>query len=238
MCRRGWIAALGSLLVLSALAVRAEVRAITDRSGVYKAIRVTKSGRGGVWAPTRRVDTGASLNPHGDRQRDLWPAVRESSLSPHHPWVVWSRLNGSDYDLVWSRWSAGRWESVQWLDGSSSSPGADLDPNLQFDRTGRPFVVWWRDRGAKGGSVYLSMFVGPTWLRPFEISAPSVDARYPVLEIEKDHTLVVRFVTDEGLVEQTVLFDDPDTITDDINPMDYVYLAGAAVLVERYPPAH
>lgn len=238
MCRRVWIVALGAVLALVAISARAEVRAVTDRDGTYKAIRVTRSGRGGVWTPLRRADAGAALNPNGDRNRDLWPTARENTVSPHYPWVVWSRLNGADYDLVWSRWSAGRWESARWLDESSAALGTDLDPDIQFDRTGQPFLVWWKDRGVKGGIVYLSRFVDQNWLRPFEVSAPAVDARYPVLEVAKDRTLIVRYVTDEGLVEQIVLLGDPGTITDDINPMDYAFLAGAAVLVERYPPGH
>ena len=36
----------------------------------------------------------------------------------------------------------------------------------------------------------------------------------------------------EGTVEQLVIFDRPDTITDDINPLDYLY-NGTATVSER-----
>ena len=135
----------------------AEVRARTDRNGYYQATQVV----GARWKPIQRVwslvarSSGTNaLNVEGDRNGDLWPAIRESSVAPHHPWVVWSRFNGDGYDLAWSRWHGG-WQPVTWLAGRSA--GDDLDPDVAFNGAGRPFVVWWRT-GRKGGSVYVSTY--------------------------------------------------------------------------------
>jgi hypothetical protein len=59
-----------------------------------------------------------------------------------------------------------------------------------------------------------------------------VDSRYPSLEVREGGTLLVRFDTPEGEVEQTVIFDLPVTITEDINPLDFVSNAGYAVLIK------
>jgi len=231
--RSAWIGLLlGCAVGAAALPARAEVRAVTRRDGTYLSVSVTRSGRGGVWEPMRRSEAAAALNPNGDRNRDLWPAVAENSLAPHHPWAVWSRLDKNDYQLAWSRWTDGQWEPVRWLD-ARPAPGADLDPAMAFDGAGRPFVVWWRDTKGRG-AVYLSLFLDARWSEPFRVSAPGADARYPRLRIEVGGELIVNYVTQEGLVEQVVLFDDPGTVTDDINPMDCLFHAGAAVLVERH----
>jgi hypothetical protein len=234
MGRRAWIS-----IFLVACAVgaevgpaQAEVRAVTRRDGTYVSVSVTRSGWGGVWEPLRRADAGGALNPNGDRIRDLWPSVLENSLAPHHPWAVWSRLDKNDYQLAWSRWSNGRWDPVRWLD-AQPAPGADLDPVMAFDGAGRPFVVWWRDLGGRG-SVFISLFLETSWLPPFQVSDPANDAKYPRLRIESDGELLVNYMTQEGLVEQLVLFDDPGTVTDDITPMGCVFHAGTAVLVQRY----
>jgi hypothetical protein len=232
MCRRAWILATASALALT-VPVRAEVRAVTYRDGAYRTVRVTQSGRGGVWAAVRRLEPGVPLNPNGDRNRDLWPSVKENSVAPHYPWAVWSRFDGTDYDLAWSRWSDGRWEPIRRIEEGHIAPGIDLDPDLQFDLAGRPFIVWWKDQGGRG-RVYLSLFLDHEWMRPMLVSDLAMDARYPVLEVQKGRRLIVHYSTDEGLIEQVVLFDEPGTITDDVNPMDCLYFAGAARLVERY----
>jgi hypothetical protein len=42
----------------------------------------------------------------------------------------------------------------------------------------------------------------------------------------------VRYDTDEGRVEQLVYFDFPVTITDDINPLDFIYTGRRSIVEE------
>jgi len=194
-----------------AFPARAEVRADTDRHGVYKMTRVLQGGeRSSVWSPVRQASRAAALNLFGDRNGDLFPTIRENRVAPHHPWIVWSRFNRAQYDLAWSRWSEGAWEPIRWVEPSNETPGDSLDADLRFDHSGRPYVAWWRNEGGSG-RIYISVFLGSRWMTSLAISTEGVP---------------------EGMVEQTVYFDLPETITDDINPLDFVYTGGMSVYDE------
>src|SRR5262245_39949725 len=120
------IATLGGLLLGSALAARAEVSVVTDRQGIYKMVRLQESPRHGVWAPVRYGGQRIALNPDGDAFGDLTPTVAENPVAPHYPWVVWSRLNNTHYDLAWSCWTENQqWEPVSWLDPTAGTSSGD-----------------------------------------------------------------------------------------------------------------
>ena len=220
---RGLLTCLVCLLLLGACApALAEVSVRTDRNGDYLATQVFYAGAYGaetkIWSPRgrgvlRKVEV---LNALGDSNGDLWPSICESSLRPHHPLVVWSRFNGVEYDLAWSIWTGERWRDVEWLFGRTD-PGDDLDPALVFDSAGRPYAVWWRDVGGDG-QVFASTLLVDRWTKPFLISDPSLDSRYPSIEVDEADQLTVTHETKDGTVVQTLSFEFPDTITDDINP--------------------
>lgn len=208
------------LLLCGATTVLAEVVAKTDRFGQYITTQIiatgssenpkiwTVRGRGG------RHDT--ALNPDGDLYGDLWPTIAEGPAAPFHPWVLWSRSNGADYDLVWSNWTADGWGPVAWV-RPTVSPGDDLDPRVAFDSTGRPFLVWWSEEQGQG-TVFLSMFLVTRWMSPFRVSDGQTDARYPELAFRGDGVAEVTYTTPHGPRVQPVGINRPDTITDDIDP--------------------
>ena len=231
--RRDWlVTALSLLALVMSVQALAEVRVITDRTGAYKTTRVVLDERGGgVWSAVRRASSRTALNVLGDRNGDFFPTIGESTVAPYHPWVVWSRLYESQYDLAWSRWNGDRWEPIGWIEPTSSPPGDDLDVDLSFDQVGRPYIAWWRDEDGVG-RIYLSTFLGTGWMQAYPVSAWGLDSRYPTIEVREGGTLVVRFDTPEGQVEQTVIFDLPVTITEDINPLDFVFNDGFAILVQ------
>ncbi len=218
-------------LVVSVQAI-AEIRVITDRHGVYRTTRVLLDGRGaGVWSAVHRGSSRTALNLLGDQNGDFFPTIEESPIMPFHPWVVWSRLNQSQYDLAWSRWDRGRWEPVRWVEPVGSPPGDDLDADLSFDEIGRPYIAWWSNEDGVG-RIFLSMFLdNGTWMEAYPVSGWGVDSRYPTVEIVAGGTLIVRYFTPEGHVEQTVVFDLPETITEDINPLDFVFHVGHETLI-------
>jgi hypothetical protein len=227
------VTVVGLLALLLGLEALAEVRVVTSRRGDYRDTRVLTGGRtDGVWAPVTRRGTTTMLNPNGDRLGDLWPDIEENRFYPHHPWVVWSRLSQHEYELAYSRWTDSGWDPVRWVVDPGQTVGHNLDADLMFDPASRPFVVWWREAADGTGSVHLSMFLQTEWMAPFPVSAPGTDSRYPSLEIRSGGELVVRYDTPSGTVEQTVWFEQPDTITDDINPLD-VMLPGSLVEVEE-----
>ncbi len=231
--RRDWlVTALCLLALVVSVGATAEVRVITDRQGIYRTTRVLLDHRGnGVWSEVRRGRSRNALNPLGDRIGDFFPTIGESTVAPYHPWVVWSRLYQSQYDLAWSRWNGDRWEPIRWIEPTSSAPGDDLDADLSFDEIGRPYIAWWRDENGVG-RVYLSTYLGTMWMEAYPVSDLGADGRYPSIEVREGGTLIVRYDTPEGEVEQTVIFDLPVTITEDINPLDFVFNDGHAILVQ------
>lgn len=214
----------------------AEVRVITNRAGVYETTRVLTGGPHGtnVWGLIGRGAGSRTLNPGGDLDRDLWPTIVESTGPLRHPWAVWSKLNGADYSLVYSRWLGEYWEPVQWLEMHPSKSGDNLDADLTFDASGRPYVVWWREEPFRD-RVYLSVFLQTQWMSAYGVSPPVMDSRYPSIEIKEDGTILIWYETGSGnTVEQEVFFDAPVTITDDIDPLD-CFTKGDTRLVKKTP---
>jgi hypothetical protein len=60
-------------------------------------------------------------------------------------------------------------------------------------------------------------------MQSIAVSEVGTDSRYPTIEVVQQDELLVRYDTPAGRVEQTVVFDLPITITDDINPLDFVF---------------
>ncbi len=227
-CR--WMAAAAALVSFAMLAPAtiAEVSVETDESGTYRrtVLRTNQSAKNyRVWGVSRNVGARLVLNPDGDGLGDLWPTIVENELDGGRPHVIWSRFDGTSFDLVWSRWTdqAG-WSEPAWVAGAAMT-GDDLDPDLKFDPTdGRPCVAWWSDDGGVGG-VYLSLFLSSRWMSPYRVSAEGEDARYPTVDLLDDGTYRVSFETPAGTVVRFVKFHRPDTITDDLNPLEYLTLS-------------
>lgn len=222
--RRHWIVALICLAALAAsLPALGAVRTAMDRDSDYRVNRQMQTGgRDSVGDTTSRGDAGRSLHAFGNRNGDVFPIIRDNRVAPHHPWVVWSRFNQVQYDLAWSRWTGTAWEPVRWLDPRQQTIGDSLDADLSFDDSGRPYVAWWRDEGGTG-RIYFSLFLKSNWMQSMAVSVEGTDSRYPTIEAVGSDRMVVRYETDTGTVEQTVYFIPPVTITDDINPLDFVH---------------
>jgi hypothetical protein len=233
------------LLILTAVLfgaeTPAEVRAITDADGNYVETRFlfqetqTFGSGENIWTPVGwSFRRGATLNPRGDIYGDSWPVIGDTESGPIGAWAVWSRSNQFDYELVWSRFVAGGWRMPAWVYPSETHPGHDLDPALGFDASARPYLVWWRDEEGQG-RVYLSMFLITQWMLAYPVSQPELDARYPYVDVGDGGEIRVTFETAEGTIEQTVLFDDTVTITDDIDPLDCMTQGSMQFIGESTP---
>lgn len=211
--------------------VFAEVVARTDRNGDYVSTQVfAKQDPLGekVWArrgrTARALRYAVALNPDGDRNGDLAPAIGEADEGPYASWVVWSRFNGGGYDLAFSRWDRGDWSAIDWV-AESATETDELDPRIGIASNGTPYIAWWSE--VEGvGSVYVSRFLETRWLTAFEISLEGVNARHPELFMGYNDVLYVQYQTDEGSVIQTIRVTEPGTITDDINPVGLFELYG------------
>jgi len=202
----------------------AEVRVRTTPDGEYDSTVIVPGGdpwQQGIWSSRTRGSLRRGsivLNPQGDRYGDLLPAVGEPSMAPHHPFVVWSRFNGTDYDLVYSSWRYG-WSAIEPV-STVTIGGDDLDPNVAFSRAGVPLVAWWNSDLEDGhGTVYYSVYSGSRWVEPVRISHATLGGRYPVFDVRHD-IVVINYESDDGLVRLSYELPtfDPTTITDDIDP--------------------
>jgi hypothetical protein len=220
--RRTMTGILLCLLVMSfCLEARAEVSVRLARNGKYLKTQIVPVGPNTehrAWGLRGRgFRNGLALNPRGDVNGDLWPAVGEPAAAPHHPYVVWSRFNGANFDMAWSRWTGDGWQDIDYI-ASKPMPGDDLDADIAFDSNGRPYVVWWADMEEGGGRVYFSLFLVNRWLPPILISDPAVDSRFPTLEVSTARELAVSFETPEGSMTHYVTLGSPNTIVDDSDP--------------------
>lgn len=228
MLQRLVLMLLGVVVLVSAPAAMAEVRAITDRSGEYKGTRIltrhvpgnsyrlkVAPRRHGVWRPIGRGAGMFTLNAAGDRQGDLFPTIAEPQGSGH-PWVFWSSRHGAaDYDINFSRWQPDGWSGIQSL--AEGMPGHDLDPRAAFDAAERPYVVWWNQKDGHG-QVMFSMFLRTHWMAPMLVSDKSIDSRNPDIALD-DGTITIGFRTPTGASKLVIHLYVPFTITDDINPL-------------------
>jgi hypothetical protein len=226
------------LLCSGAVAFAGVSRHVSDREtngkqGITRA-SVDSTQVDQIWVEQdESLNDGSILNATGDMNGDLWPSVKESPVAPYHPWVVWSRFKCEGFYLAWSSWERTKWGPIRWVT-PESSPADDLDADLTFNHRGRPFLVWWRDTPS-GGQVMLSTYLLSRWMEPTQLNDAEVDARYPSIMTYADGRIVVIYETTDGLVMQTVSFTEPETITDDINPIGtFVYQEGVVQVEPRH----
>jgi len=219
--RRSLATTMIALLAAGAMppAIRAEVAAETDAFGNY--VRTTILARTSVrqnriWKVKRQGFGVNPLNPDGDLNGDLWPTIAENPYFHNHPWAVWSRSNGYDYDLAWSRWTRTGWTPIQSL--HPRYPGDDLDPAVTFDADGRPYAAWWRNEGGIG-RIYVSLFLQTRWMVPFAVSDAGTDSWTPRIFVQAGGVIQVQFQTPTGSQFRIVRFGGPTTITDDLDPI-------------------
>jgi hypothetical protein len=201
-----------------ALPVRAEVAAETNVFGAYvrTVIHTGSSQHPQIWGMTRMRIGLTPLNPRGDVSGDLLPVVIENPAQQRWPWAVWSRFNGHDYDLVWSRWLGKAWSPVAPVE-AGPSPFDAVDPAVAFSPSGRAYLVWANQDDTSSG-VYLSIFLATCWSEPVRVSDPDQEAINPSILVG-DGRIQVVYDTPKGKVTKFVAFAEPATVTDDTIPL-------------------
>lgn len=206
-----------ALMGLSISGSGAEVSAKLNEDGEYVGM-VFKYGGGAnrrVWGNALPTAQRRPLNPTGDLLGDLAPTVVENPVHSYWPTAIWSHPNGSDYDLVFSRWTGSAWSPIQFVQGDNFYN--DLEPRLAFNSVGRPYLVWWVEENGVG-AVYFSIFLETRWLTGVRVSTPGVDARRANLVIDSDLRVIVSYDVREMRQMRTVTMPNRDSITDDIDP--------------------
>lgn len=211
------ISTIGAALFALSLSLPAlgEVSAKLDDAGNYVGMvyRIGMSAR--VWACPAPTLNRKPLNPTGDLLGDLAPTIVEDNAHARWPFAVWAHPNGSDYDLVFSRWTGRAWTPMAFVDQDNAVN--DLDPRLVMSSTGHPYMVWYRAE-ATGGAIYFSMFLQTRWISPIRLSTVGVDSSQPDLTLPSDWRIVVTFMTPSGMQTRAITIQSIDSITDDIDP--------------------
>jgi hypothetical protein len=214
-------AAVALVVCIGGSPLQAEVAAEVDPMGSYlRTVVFTNASVNNpkIWSTHRNRPSFVALNPDGDSNGDLFPVIVEDAARFNSPWVAWSRFNGEDYDLAWSRWNDG-WSEIRPVVSAFGSAGDDLDPTLSLDASGRPFLAWWRNEQGVG-RVYVSVFLSSRWSDPRAVSDAGVDSRYPKLSVDGS-LIAVSYTTASGAEERfTVFAPGPDSINDDLNPFE------------------
>jgi hypothetical protein len=202
-----------------AVPARAEVAAETNVFGNYvrTVIYAGASARHPrIWSVTRMRLGFTPLNPRGDATGDLLPVVAENPAQQGWPLAVWSRFNGLNYDLVWSRWEGRSWSPIAAVE-EGPSPFDAIDPVIAFNANGRAHMVW-MSQDDSSSTVYLSIFQGGKWMSPYRVSDPGELAIRPAIEVLADGSVLASYDTSTLHVVKTIIFAVPTTITDDLNP--------------------
>lgn len=216
--RRWFVSAVAGLAVCVA-PVRAEVSAVTDAAGSYvrTVIYASASPRNPrIWSASRPRAGFTPLNVRGDLFGDSFPVVGENPTGQRWPWIVWSHFDGTDSQLVWSRWTGGAWSPIAPVE-PAPAPGDALDPAIAFSADGRPYLAWLSESGGRT-SVEMSVYLATQWAPAFRVSEPGQDATNPKIAVLADGGIQVEYDTAEVHVTKIIRFARPLSITDDTTP--------------------
>lgn len=108
-----------------------------------------------IWALNAEGSTGPT--PDG------WPSLAWDPIADA-PEVTWCRYDGTDYEIVVSRWNSGHWTEPETL---TSNAVDDEDPELAYAPDGTARITYW-----SGGEVYwLTRPPSGTWSAPEPVDA-------------------------------------------------------------------
>ena len=93
------------------------------------------------WRPVRQnADASLMLNSSGDDNGD-GPAAFAIDPATGNPVVTWAWWDGSDYEIVLSRWTGSEWSAREQLTDNALD---DEDPAITVTADGGIRVTWWR----------------------------------------------------------------------------------------------
>ncbi len=189
------------MLVAFASIVRAEVSVEADPDYGGFILLGRGGGDGGSpwpWRAESQRDPALTLNSEGDLNSDGSPAF---AIDPRtgYPSVVWAWFDGSDYEVVLSRWDGAAWSDWQRLTDNAED---DLDPSVSIDDTGTTTVSWWRPGESPAVWFVEGEALEEEWSPESLVNTEFNSGRYPSSAL-----------TEDGLAwgYQSDLFDDGPT---------------------------
>jgi hypothetical protein len=207
------------LLLLPTLALAEVSVVVNPANGAYVRTFYLTRGSGAskrVWAQVRPyVRQDHLLNPLGDLQGDLAPFIRQHPAT-RQPWVVWPLNNGNLKQIAFSTWDGQKWtvpEAVSPL--SAPVPYDDLEPYLDFDAAGAPYLVW--SRREPTARVFFSTLRNGRWTPAMPISPKAIDARNPTLGFRGTQA-VITYQTPTG--PESAIFESATLLESAANLMD------------------
>ncbi len=94
-----------------------------------------------TWAPFRQnADSVLMLNPSGDDNGD-GPAAWAIDPATGNPVVAWAWWDGSDHEIVLSRWTGTAWSDWEHVTDNDLD---DVDPAVEVAEDGTVRITWWR----------------------------------------------------------------------------------------------
>ena len=206
------------LILLPGLALaEVSVRLHPQTGKVMKIFFLTRGeGSDVIWSQVRAgVPRQQMLNPLGDVSGDGAPTIRSHPVSGA-PWVVWPARVANVAQIAVSSWDGSRWTPRQYVVPTPEPYYLDdLNPDLTFDATGQPFLVWQRSDSIN--SVQFSTLSNGIWTPPLRLSEEGVDSRFPSITLSAQ-TALVRFLTPGGWVtrsyETTVMIESAQNLMD------------------------
>jgi hypothetical protein len=127
-----------------------------------------------IWGKFGDNPNRVSLNENGDLNCDQVPSF---SINPTTGFleVVWSKFDGTDYEVAYSCFNGSEWSSYDVITNNSFN---DFDPYLAFSDDGIIKVTWWSDEPIP--QVYYKIRkANGLWSLKLRISDPFETSRFP-----------------------------------------------------------
>ncbi|MFC2174142.1 hypothetical protein ACFLU6_16225 [Acidobacteriota bacterium] len=193
------------LSLMAGVTALGEVSVQTDSSSEFLSLNTTiksTNNRVEYWSRTTTLPEIQVLNSGGDGKGDGAPLCTVTSRNVGQPtspnndmvYVVWTRHDGEDLELVYAYFSSNRWSPVQ-LISSLNNTYNDRDPSTTHNN-GKLYLTWWTDEEIP--KVYFSKYDGNNWTVPEVVSDPSVSSMNPQIFINVRNELVITFQAFDG----------------------------------------
>lgn len=163
-----------------------------------------------VWEKLSYNQNRRTLNENGDANGDQKP---EFGLNPitGFPEVVWSKFDGSDYEISYSYFNGSEWANHEIITNNDLN---DFDPCIEFSDDGTVKVAWWSDEEIQ--QVYYKIRkINGEWSSNLRVSNPLERSIFPSITALNN----LSFVSFESIsnsnqssISLSTIDDDPDPI--------------------------
>ncbi len=190
--------------------LHAEVSVIKDLQGNYSCILFAyrDNPENEVWNRYSCFNNWLALNENGDLSSDGIPSFGINPIT-YLPEIVWSKFDGSDYEIAYSYFNGIAWSNIELLTDNNID---DLNPNITFNNNGKAKVTWWSDEIIPQVYYKIKEYNAP-WSSSLCISNASEISRFPsIAPLENlSYAGFEKYVTQASkIILVAGIIDDPD----------------------------